>query len=477
MVLLPMSCITTPEASKSTSTRRKGKKDVEDVTPTTELNPDESISKSKRKTKVEEKVEEETVIDKVPKDTKTPATPIRRSRRISGATPVLTPVLQTRGRRISGALNKTATETPTIPETRESQFDTLELRNRDVVETLSLTENFGKNQVEEVDDKPKRKGRRKSNLDSPDISTALANEASPKESSVRKSSRSSRKVDQDTSSTESPKSETPKKSNRSSRKTDLVSEEASSKTPTTPEKPSALPKHLTPLKHATPLKDDASLTPTRRTRRVSSGDIGSGEPLTPVRRSRRLSGAAADVSSAPDGGIITGATPRRTPRGRRHNTSVRAEDVESALALAQGSSTPLPTLVEEEPETSREEEEAPKRGRGRPKAKPSTPSLNVISEENDEPAEAVLEPEPSKQPSKSRGKRKPDDDEGEEISTPPAKRVSRRVTITTLDTDVDLFTPLRGSSTATERRKSTTSVGGNTKKYIPVKKKTSVRIK
>ena len=75
----PMSSITTPEASKSTSTRRKGKKDTADVTPTTELNPDESISKSKRssKTKVEEKVEGEAVIEKVPKDSKTPATPIR----------------------------------------------------------------------------------------------------------------------------------------------------------------------------------------------------------------------------------------------------------------------------------------------------------------------------------------------------------------------------------------------------------------
>merc|ERR1712098_446830 len=168
---------------------------------------------------------------------------------------------------------------------------------------------------------------------------------------------------------ESPKPETPKRSNRSTKKAEMLSEEAASKTPTTPEKPSALPKHLTPLKHVTPLKEDLSLTPTRRARRVSSGDIGSG-----------------DVSSAPDGGIITGATPRRTPRGRRHNTSVRAEDVESALALTQGSSTPLPTLVEEEPDPTKEkeEEEAPKRGRGRPKAKPSTPSLNVISEENDE---------------------------------------------------------------------------------------------
>merc|ERR1712098_719198 len=124
-------------------------------------------------------------------------------------------------------------------------------------------------------------------------------------------------------------------------------------------------------KHATPLKDDLSKTPTRRTRRASSSEVTSGEPLTPVRRSRRLSGVAADVSSAPDGGIITGATPRRTPRGRRHNTSVRAEDVESALALTQGSSTPLPTLLEEEPEPTKEKEEAPKRGRGRPKAKPS----------------------------------------------------------------------------------------------------------
>merc|ERR1712227_891947 len=44
----PMSSITTPEASKSTSSKTKGKKDVADVTPTTELNPDESISKSKR---------------------------------------------------------------------------------------------------------------------------------------------------------------------------------------------------------------------------------------------------------------------------------------------------------------------------------------------------------------------------------------------------------------------------------------------
>ena len=58
------------------------------------------------------------------------------------------------------------------------------------------------------------------------------------------------------------------------------------------------------------------------------------------------------------------------------------------------------------------------------------------------------------------------------MATPPAKRVSRRVTITTLDTDVDLFTPEAGPS----RRKSAAPAAG-TKKYIPVKKKTSVKIK
>ena len=106
---------------------------------------------------------------------------------------------------------------------------------------------------------------------------------------------------------------------------------------------------------------------------------------------------------------------------------MRAEDVESALALA-GGATPLPTLVEEETgEESAESLEVSvvKRGRGRPakgaskelsKAKSSPSTLNVISEE------AVLEPEPSKP---TRGKRKQsDDDDGP--STPTAKRVSRR---------------------------------------------------
>ena len=81
-----------------------------------------------------------------------------------------------------------------------------------------------------------------------------------------------------------------------------------------------------------------------------------------------------------------------------------------------------------------------------------------------------IEPEPVKS---TRGKRK-QSQEAEEVAmaTPPAKRVSRRVTITTLDTDVDLFTPEAGPS----RRRSAAPAAG-TKKYIPVKKKTSVKIK
>merc|ERR1711973_852070 len=153
----------------------------------------------------------------------------------------------------------------------------------------------------------------------------------------------------------------------------------------------------------TPLKDDLSKTPTRRTRRASSSEVTSGEPLTPIRRSRRLSGGAAELNAAPDGGIITGATPRRTPRGKRHNTSVQAEDVEAALAIAGVSQ--LPTLIEEEVDSKAEEtEEVPdqeisvtKRPRGRPSkaaSMVSSPSLNVISED--------VEAEPVK-PSISRG--------------------------------------------------------------------------
>ena len=151
--------------------------------------------------------------------------------------------------------------------------------------------------------------------------------------------------------------------------------------------------------------------------------------------------------------------------------------METALSLASG----LPTLVEEETEASASTEPeaavtpsevaGPKRRGRKPAAaaaKPSTPSLNIIEEESDK-----VEQEPVKA---TKGKRKQPQDEEEElaVATPPAKRVSRRVTITTLDTDVDLFTPEAGPS---RRRSAAPAAAAGTKKYIPIKKKTSVKIK
>ena len=470
------------------------------ATPTIESLPETKSARSLRTSNTKtaellEKAPSQEVVN-VLKETQTPATPVRRSRRLSGATPVHTPVFNVRSRKISGALNKTSTDTPTIHESEESRFDTLELRSRTVTETLSRTEDFGCNEADEETKeeakegkKLKRGGRAESSHASPDIdvTVALSNPSRETKSAskqlsiktpVRKSSRSSRK---DTSLIESPKGETPKRTSRYTKKVELSDKPVEAEVPVTPAKPSSLPKHITPLKTATPKKEEITLTPTRRTRRVSSSDLGSGEPLTPVRRSRRLSGVPDDLSSAPDGGLITGATPRRTPRGRRHNTSVRAEDVETALSLATGPATPLPTLVEEEQETASTEVEAapstetgPKRrGRKPATAKPSTPSLNIIEEESDK-SQPEQEPEPVKP---ARGKRKQTVQEAEDVvSTPPAKRVSRRVTITTLDTDVDLFTPVRSSQEAGSSRRRSAAPAG-TKKYIAVKKKTKVKIK
>ena len=155
------------------------------------LNVTEAVTKNAaKKNKVLEKIE-----TAVLEENKTPATPIRRSRRLSGVTPSLTPVLSTRGRKVSGALNKTSTDTPTILENQESKFDVLELRNRDVVETFSLTENFGSN-IDAMDSKPKGRGGRRSSIASPDVPSSSDK---IEETPSRKSSRaSSRKVATDT---------------------------------------------------------------------------------------------------------------------------------------------------------------------------------------------------------------------------------------------------------------------------------------
>ena len=127
--------------------------------------------------------------------------------------------------------------------------------------------------------------------------------------------------------------------------------------------------------------------------------------------------------------------------------------MEAALALA--GHTTLPTLVEEETEAKEAEAKEPtdtketdakeattpetpvRKGRGRKPAAKATkvqsPSLNVIAEEATEPSK----------PAAARGKRKVVEEDGvEDVPTPPAKRVSRRVTITTLDTDIEARTPI-----------------------------------
>merc|ERR1711892_622837 len=428
----------------------------------------------------------------------TPATPIRRSRRISGVTPSMTPTME-RSRKTSGASvgeikplalggkydqlelrNRTVTETMSLvsdlgqeEENKDSQreeFDSLELRNRTVTETLSLTDNFGNKDVKKTATPEAstsialRKSRRRSSNLTPEGSPV------PSPASTKPSPKGAKLSPLTASMSVSPKGNLKRSTRRAAKTTTSPTSEA----PITPVKASALPKHLTPLKKIlTPKKEDGPLTPTRRSRRLSSGDIGSGEPLTPSRRSRRLSGSTTEsLDSAPDGGLITGGTPRKTPstpRSRRH-TSVRPEDVDTALAIA--GAAPLPTLVEEEERDDSvdqeeiEEEVAPVQKRGKRTVKPSSPSLNIISEE-----EALGLPDASAEdtvffPMKSRPKRKEYDQ-----LTPegPPKRRSRRVTITTLGTDVDLFTPVKATSASTNgstRRESTGQAAK--KKYVPV---------
>merc|ERR1719153_1439417 len=90
------------------------------------------------------------------------------------------------------------------------------------------------------------------------------------------------------------------------------------------------------------------LTPTKK----ASSALETTLPLTPTRRSRRISGAAPELGVAPDGGLITGGTPRKTPstpRSRRH-TSVKAADVEVALGIPGLNTTALPIVPEDEEE-------------------------------------------------------------------------------------------------------------------------------
>jgi len=276
------------------------------------------------------------------------------------------------------------------------------------------------------------------------------------------------------------------------------------------------------------LDTGAPTTPSRRVRQSSLSETPltpSAPPLTPSRRSRRLSGVEPDhLEIAPDGGLIQRNTPSRrtpsTPRARRH-TSVKASDVQEALNLATSTPAALPILVEEEEEAMEAESASTSRKRGStrrsmeavidvdmeeklasPKGKRKTiaPAFEGVEEkvhqspkkmtrreqkrslasqatqaqlsEEDEvsivdevPATSIAKAKPSTRGVKSLGQAQ---------KTEPAYK-SRRKTITTLGA-VDVIPSLPEDKLTESGQKRLSEMKKTKKKYIPVKKKTSVRI-
>jgi len=384
--------------------------------------------------------------------TSAPGTPLRRSSRrrsSSGVSPMQQyDTLELRGRTVTETLSLQANFGQNKDVTSKSpKFDSLELRNRTVTETLSLTEDFG--QQSKKDDsilepekiKLQTRGRTRSQADSSPAPLEEKMSTSPISSATlstrkRRNSRSSVTGD------------------------DLL--------PSTPTKGRA----MTPLKKEVFLLSQP-LTPTRRSRRLSGSADLQELPLTPTRRSRRLSGSGmSDTESAPDGGLITGITPRATPstpRSRRH-TSVKAGDVEAALVLA-GNISSLPPVLEEE-ETNQEMNIQP--------SIPATSKQDKLTEVSTENEVLEEEEDKSNTTDKINMKRYPTSPPSE-LSQPATKRrASRRVTITTLGSDVNLLTPSPEGGSKSSSRASLPTAGRKErkqKKYVAVKKKTSVRIK
>merc|ERR1712240_687856 len=230
----------------------------------------------------------------------------------------------------------------------------------------------------------------------------------------------------------------------------------------------------------------------------------SAAPLTPSRRSRRLSGVEPDhLEIAPDGGLIQRKTPSRrtpsTPRARRH-TSVKASDVQEALNLATSTPAALPIVVEEEEEVmdvdmkkksssskgkrktiastvfegvEEKVHQSPKKmtRREQKRSLASQATQAQLSEEDevsivDEvPATSIAKAKPSTRGVKSLGQAQ---------KTEPAYK-SRRKTITTLGA-VDVVPSLPEDELTESGQKRLSEMKKTKKKYIPVKKKTSVRI-
>jgi len=277
------------------------------------------------------------------------------------------------------------------------------------------------------------------------------------------------------------------------------------------------------------LDTGAPTTPSRRVRQSSLSEAPltpSAAPLTPSRRSRRLSGVEPDhLEIAPDGGLIQRKTPSRrtpsTPRARRH-TSVKASDVQEALNLATSTPAALPIVVEEEEEameaesasTSRkrsstrrsmeavidvdmEEKLASPKGKRKTKAsagfegveekvhqspkkmtrreqKRSLASQATQAQLSEEDEVSIVDEVPATSIAKAKPSTRGVKSLGQAQKTEPAYK-SRRKTITTLGA-VDVVPSLPEDELTESGQKRLSEMKKTKKKYIPVKKKTSVRI-
>jgi len=267
-------------------------------------------------------------------------------------------------------------------------------------------------------------------------------------------------------------------------------------------------------------KTEEKAVPQRETRRKSTPLKQAALEGTPTRRSRRVSGEGLSservIDTAPDGGIIAGRTPRKnTPNKARRHTSVKAADVEKALGLEPVMETPEEEEAEDVEMKTGTKEQPERKRRGSAIQKPNV-SLQVIEEESEtskttpdssevkrstrntkaELSEQSSESSPSSSPNKSPSKS--DEASTSQASTSPVsgpsrpalrsssetevatsrstRRQSRRHTITTLDTDVDLFTPPPAKSSGRMSMGAGAEADKKKKKYVVSKKKTSVRI-
>jgi len=275
-------------------------------------------------------------------------------------------------------------------------------------------------------------------------------------------------------------------------------------TPKTPlETPGKTPKK-TPAKSVKKMQmldEEASLTPTRRSRRVSGSAVLESEPLTPSRRSTRRSSLAvltaltpqAAAVTAPDGGIITGSAARRgsgTPRSARRHTSVKKEDVDVALGLTPVALEAVLEDIEQEDDVEEQEEhlEPQIKPKGRPgrRSTLNVTSLDAIQEEPGSSRSSISKTPEASVSAATKGTNKNArqaslDAEAGSSSTPEVGRreLRRRTIITLADGEGLLYSPVAQEEGVESLQKilADRKKGYNEKKYFAKpKKKRSARL-